>query len=837
MSQASKISQALTQLFEKGQRIVFWYDEQLEFRREFEALDLPDVQKVELTNNEFGVKHLVLRQQPEQKFLLYREAAEPAPLDNWLLDVQLASGQTFRTDQNALWLTELELGPECYALVKAHNYFFEAAKRREALKKLLEDGDNGTVLQRKLVAVCVGAEPHLDVVLEALLAELAKGDDSKARLLERCGLVDFLWEQVRKVYGYQSERPGVKDFAIELFKKGFASGSGSSPASSLSNEAWVFLSRWKDSRKHQEAFETLSALAAEVLNLQDLLQGADFRVLLDLDHFELIDRKILSELVRVVVARTASAQEVEHWVRMRRQGHWFEVFKHVYLAIEHGAQFLQLLDALVMDMGSFADGVQKYAASWFKLDQRYRKFVYHLRESGQPSLLADLGALIENHYTNSYLVQLNDRWQTHVDAAVNWEAEPAPLQKDFFARFVQPYLDRKNKVCVIISDAFRFEVGEELTSLIRQEDRFEAELHGGLSMLPSYTQLGMAALLPNTQLSIAVNDSGDALVDGQSAKGSENRARILAARVPASSVVLAKDLMLLGRDESRALFRDNDVVYVYHNLIDKTGDTRDTEERVFDAAEQTLDELIKLIKKLVNANATNLLVTADHGFVYQARPLQDSDFLSAAPDGAEILYKDRRFVLGRGLRSHPSFRTFVPEQLGLADGPEIQVPKSINRLRLQGSGSRFVHGGATLQEVVIPIIRINKKRHSDVGRVDVDIISSTGGSITTGQLAIKLYQAQPKDEKLQPRSLRVGLFSLSGDLLSNQQDFMFDMTSDNARDRELTAQLVLSRKADDYNNQEVELRLEEPVDGTTHFTKYKTARFTVRRSFTSEFDF
>ena len=147
-----KIQQALTNLFTK-QRIVFWYDDQLEFRSEFAGLDLPSVEKIELSNNEFGVKHRVLRDQPEQKFLLYREGSEPERLDNWLLDVQLASGQIFRTDQSALWLAELELGPECYERIKQHNYFFEGAKRLEALKKLLEQGDNGDVLLRKMVAV------------------------------------------------------------------------------------------------------------------------------------------------------------------------------------------------------------------------------------------------------------------------------------------------------------------------------------------------------------------------------------------------------------------------------------------------------------------------------------------------------------------------------------------------------------------------------------------------------------------------------------------------------------------------------------------------------------
>ena len=135
----AKILQALSHLFEK-QRIVFWYDTRHEFRADFESLELPDVEKVELANNEFGVKHRVLRTQPEQKFLLYRDGAEPSRVENWLLDIQLASGSTFRTDQVALWLTELELGPNCYPLLEAHVAFFESVKRREALRKLIEQG-------------------------------------------------------------------------------------------------------------------------------------------------------------------------------------------------------------------------------------------------------------------------------------------------------------------------------------------------------------------------------------------------------------------------------------------------------------------------------------------------------------------------------------------------------------------------------------------------------------------------------------------------------------------------------------------------------------------------
>ena len=831
-----KISQALSNLFDK-QRIVFWYDTRLEFRADFETLELPDVEKIELANNEFGVKYRLLREQPEQKFLLYREGAEPPHLHNWLLDVQLASGNCFRTDQVALWLAELELGPDCYPLLEAHVAFFESAKRREALGKLLEPGDSQSLLQRKMLAVCAGNEPRLDVILENLLGDLAASKDVRIKLIESSGLNVYLWEQVKRAYGYSSEQPGLHDFVIELFKACFMLGIDPAYKARLSAEALVFLKRWKDSRSHEQSFEALSEQCAAVLQIDDKLQTLDWRSLLELDYFELIDRKILSELVRAVVARTVTAQEVEQWVRQRRQSHWFERFKDVYLALEHAAQFIQVLDITQLQMESLTDGVQKYASQWFRLDQRYRKFVYHLRESGQASLLGELAMQVENLYGNNYLSRLNDRWQQHVDAAQQWEAAPVVLQRNFFSRYVQPFVERRTKVCVLISDAFRYEVGEELQSLIRQEDRFEADLEPMLSMLPSYTQLGMAALLPNSNLQLADNDSGDVIVDGQSAQGSVNRGKILATRVPASQVVRAKDLMAMNQADSRALLRDNEVVYVYHNLIDKTGDTRDTEERVFAAAEETLSELIRLVKKLTNANASNLLITADHGFIYQNHPLQESDFLSGEPEGDEVLYRDRRFVLGRGLREGASFKTFNPVQLGLTGTLMVQIPKSINRLRLKGSGSRFVHGGATLQEVVIPVIRINKKRQSDVGRVDVEFIGGGGKTITTGQLAVVLYQTEAVTEKLQSRRLRAGLFTLDGELVSDQHELLFDFSSANPRERELPVRFILSRKADEANNQQVELLLEETVEGTSHFTRYKAARYSIRRSFSSEFDF
>ncbi len=170
----NRIAQALTKLFDRH-RIVFWYDARRELRSDFEALLLPGVEKLELRNNEYGIKYRLLREQPEQKFLLYCEGPPPADLDNWLLDVQLAQGE-FRTDQVAIWLSELELGLELTEVVQAHGSFFEAAKRKESLKKLLKADDTAGQICLKMLAVCTGSEPRLDAVLEHLLDGLTTED-------------------------------------------------------------------------------------------------------------------------------------------------------------------------------------------------------------------------------------------------------------------------------------------------------------------------------------------------------------------------------------------------------------------------------------------------------------------------------------------------------------------------------------------------------------------------------------------------------------------------------------------------------------------------------------
>ena len=832
---SDRIAASLRRMFEE-QRIVFWYDAARDMRAEFEALDLPGVTKLEIANNEFGVKRRILRQEPRGQFLLFKDGTEPPMAENWLLDVQLGAA-VFAADQAAIWLAELGLPLQFEPVVREHLEFFRAKARVDALKAGLQLTDTQTQIRLRMLAVCAGADGGLETVIEALLAEFATGKADALRLIERSGLTATLWKQVGQTYGYTADNPDFEDFAITLFQSAYARALGED--GKLNAEALLLFRRWKNNRHWMHAFETLSAQYEELLNISADLAKRDFRTVVGVDHFDAVDRHIIRQIVQSLSTSTASGPDVLKWVRERRQSHWYPRYEHIYQAIAYATEFQQALAVANLTMTSPAEGVSRYTSSWFKLDQLYRKFIFHMQKSGQASLLADLYEAVENRYNTRYVLAVNDAWQDQIAGLSEWKIPGYKPATEFYRPRVTEFTSEGNKVAVIISDALRYEVADECVRSIRAVDRFNAELSPMISALPSYTQLGMAALLPHKALALAADGSGDVLSDGQSAKGLAAREKLLqAGRVGESAKALrAEDVMNMRNEDGKALFRDNHVVYVYHNRIDAIGDKLLTEDQLPQAVEDTVEDLTKLVRKLASGNFTNILITADHGFLYQHRALDDSDFAIADPQGEAIFFKNRRFVIGRGLAPTSGMKHFTAKALGLSGDLEVLIPNSINRMRVKGAGSRFVHGGAALQEVVIPVIKVTKKREADVRQVEVQIIVPGRSLISSGQTAVTLYQAEPVAEKMRPRELLAGIYAADGTLISDEVTLTFDFHSENPREREMPRKFLLSREADRFNNQDVVLKLRERVGKTSHYQDYASHRFELRRGLSTDFDF
>jgi uncharacterized protein (TIGR02687 family) len=834
----TKIQNALEKEFAR-KRVVFWYDPDLiGWQQEFEALDLTGVSKLVVQNNEFGVKHHITREAPAQKFLLYfRGQTRPKDGNNWLLDQLLAhGGKPFSPDRASLALLEADLPEDFKALTAQHLEFFRSNERVSKLKELRRPDDDEACVRLKMTAVVCRSESSVDAILLSLLNDLAREKNDRWSQVEKFSLDESWWKCLAAQFDYVTTSPALLDFVLCLFRAvtPFGNNSPLDPRHSL-----VFLNRWMDSGEYREAFEVLSERADGLLNISAALnQIEDVRPLLVVQTYRRVDLKILADLRDCLLNGTISTTEVRQRIDARRQTYWARHdhgIQSLYKALSLAAELMETLPKLDLAVESFDDGLAKYVSTWWRGDQLYRKFIFHLNDAGQMTLLDKLAARIEGLYLNEFVGRLAQRWQEWVDRSPKWSSGCMPGQREFVSRFLQPQLSEGRKVFVIVSDALRYEVARELLDRILREDRWNAEIKPALGVLPSFTQLGMAALLPHRKLEFS-SDGKTILVDGINSAGMEARCKILAGGFKGRATAVSAEAFqcLNSKTDGRELAKSNDVVYVYHNGIDAVGDKRDTEHRTCVAVESAIEEIIKLLKKAAAMNVSHFIITADHGFLFQNDALDESDYITMTSP-KETLQFQRRFIVAPAIDEDARLKQFSASQIGLAGDLQFAFPKGIQRLRLQGSGSRYVHGGTALQEIVVPVIEVKKLRADDVARVEVDILRS-GQQITTGQVTVTFLQNLPAGEKCLPRELRVGFYSKSGSPISDVRTLKFDSTASDARQRERREQFVFGREADTFNQQEVILRLDELVPGTTQFAPYREFSFKLRRAFESDFD-
>ena len=832
-----KIQNALEKEFAR-KRLVFWYDPDLiGWQQEFEAVQLAGVIKIAVQDNEFGIKHRIAREEPQQKFLLYfRGQAQPLDTQNWLLDQLLAYGPPFSPDRASLALIDAGLPPEFKALTAQHLEFFRNVERISKLKEWLKPDDTEPDIRLKMTAVACRTEPSVEAIQLALLGELARGKNDRWAQVEKFALAEAWWSQLAAHFGYVTTTPALLDFVLCLFRAVTPLGASSTLDP---RQALVFLNRWKDSEEYRDAFEALSDRADTMLNVTGALnQIEDIRPLLTQETYRRIDFKILTDLRDGLVNGTLTPPEARQRAEARAQLHWARHDKGIqslYRALAVAAELLEALPKIDLTIESFDAGLEKYSTAWWRIDQLYRQFIFHFTESAQTAVLEQLALRIDGLYVNEFLSKLAQRWQEWVDRCPKWASTSLPSQRDLISRFVQPQLAEGRKVFVIVSDALRYEAGRALMERILREDRWTAEILPILGVLPSFTQLGMAALLPHTALQFDMRGQ-TVLADGKTTAGTKARGDILAAGFSGNGAAISAEdfLSLNSKTDGRELSRANDVVFVYHNTIDAVGDKRDTEHKTCAAVEDAIEDIVRLLKKGAAMNVSHFIVTADHGFLYQHEPVAESDFL-AIPEPPGTLQYQRRFIIAPMIPDDSRLRRFTAAELGLGGNLRFAIPKGIQRLRLQGSGSRYVHGGASLQEIVVPVLEVKKERASDIGRVEVDIVRS-GQQITTGQVTITFLQSDPIGEKCLHREVRAGFFSRTGIPISEAKTLKFDSTAEDARQRERREQFVFGREADQFNQQEVVLRLEEQIPGTAQFSMYREFTFKLRRAFESDFD-
>ena len=369
-----------------------------------------------------------------------------------------------------------------------------------------------------------------------------------------------------------------------------------------------------------------------------------------------------------------------------------------------------------------------------------------------------------------------------------------PLQRNFYKRYVR---NAKERTLVIISDALRYEVGQELLMRLLDDPKCSAKMEAQLSVLPSYTRLGMAALLP--QESLTVTDDFRVLADGILCNDLAGRQSVLQKEQANSVCVQFDDIKGLKKNDLRDIFTGKQVVYVYHNQIDARGDKAGTEDEVFVACEEAVKEIMDLIRKVsLNANTYRFIVTADHGFIYKRDKLSESEKIGAMSDKNAFI--NRRFIVAReavaeeGVQSMPLGRI-----LGNDDTKQVSFPVSSHVFKVPGGGQNYVHGGSSPQEMLVPVLDIKMERgHMETRPAQIALVSIVQ-KITNLITSLDFIQTDPVSDTVKKTTYKMYFVSEDNERISGENIYMADNREADPQKRIFRMRFTFKNKRYDKN--------------------------------------
>jgi uncharacterized protein (TIGR02687 family) len=791
----------------KKRHIVFWYDDDEEFKEDIDALDLGNAKVLKLSkNNCFYVKYQLEKVDTGSNYLLYAPFKKPSPKENYLLDV-LKYSMEFSTDKATVIMRDLNISDDSLkGVFRKYIKFFNNKERYRIFKGYeIERYTEETVDIAILSTLCKLPYPDFDEVLRVLLMEEDLKDNKYLEAIEKFGDIGVLWKLADKYYGYSDKEPTLEKLAIFMLVTNVAySLNGEMPEtwrkylSSKKADCVVFLSNFMNHSLYSNAYERLANSMEEELKVREYIDNWEVEDYIGCDTFKAFDEAIIEKLKEQLISDIGEFERYRDIIQDRRTKHWYNLFKSEYDCIYWAIELFDFWKDVSDNIRQCTplEFMEKYTEQYYKLDTAYRKFYTSFDRLHNRELMMELKDKVENIYVNGYLNILSIKWCDSLETLnQDWTIPGTVMQKDFYNTYIKPFKSRGERVFVIISDGLRYESAEEFCDLLNRERKGSADIVFMQGSVPSSTRLGMAALLSHR--TITIDEDYKVSVDGISSEGTDNRNKILKSYSQKSIAIQFEDVIEMKRDDMRKTFGGKELIYIYHNTIDARGDHDKTEREVFNAVEEAFDELKVLINNLINnVTATNIIITADHGFIYKRGSLIESDKITKG--SIEDAYENRRFVLRTKPLQLEGTLTFNMEYLlGPDTNLNFTTPRGVNRFKVQGAGANYVHGGTSLQEVIIPVIRFkndrSKSSKNKVKKVDVKLTSITR-KITNIISYLEFFQTEKIEDKRVPLRLKVYFVDEEGNRISNENIIIADSKSETYEDRSFREKFVLKNR-------------------------------------------
>ena len=506
-------------------------------------------------------------------------------------------------------------------------------------------------------------------------------------------------------------------------------------------------------------------------------------------------------LIVEVVHRLLSELDVEPHMVEHKATKWLDLLQdHMnsvsqMLFIRHCAGFYATQSANPkFNFSKPDDFIREYTDNLYWLDTHYRKALttYERIVSNKSDLDTSLVKVFDKLHDDydAYLMKLNLEWQDALrHCQFSYKDINIPKQYDFFNEQIKGI---DHKMVVIISDAFRYEVAKELESSLLTDAKNTVQLTPYLASIPSYTNIGMTNLLPTDDLTVEKGDKELVFKIGGIHTTHPNRQSILQRYDPTAATVDFSELIKMDKTAGRSFFKNHRLVYIYHDWIDAVGDKKRTEHETFAAVDKAKTDIESLIVKLYGWNVYHIIVTADHGFIYNYKEIKEPS-REVLPETAGFSRDHIRFSVAEKFTSKVNGYLFPMSHTTKLDTDlQIALPRAINRFRIRGNvGVQFAHGGGSIQELLIPVLKFYKQKKEAGRQVSFRRIDTTD-RINTGSIKVELLQDDPITSEVKGISCVIGLYAEDGRLLSDEKPVQFNSTSSNPKDRVQSAILFLN---------------------------------------------
>lgn len=758
-------------------KLVFWYDDNGEFAEDMRDIELENARVYYLEqDNQFYTKYFLERVDTTTNYLIYAPFPKPDVRENHLEDTLLYSRRFF-ADRASLLSLDLGIEEKYKSVIEKHIKFFKNKERTQRFYDLeIENFNRENILAGLLSAVCRTRTCSFEEVVRVMLTEGDLADNKFLEEMEKYDLLEDFWKLGEQYFGYIDVKPTLEKLLVTMFVTytgrylhGELPKAWKSFQSYKGGTIIAFLDSLMNNILYQDAYDCLSLHVETGLNAETVLQSYAPEELLDCDAFLCVDQILVKWLTERLLSGDIGAKldqlSIPDICEKRMKMHFGGRTENEYRVIR--SAYVLATAANYQCPDNFEKIIGQYQEKDWMIDQEYRRFytAFDAMENGDG--FEALKNMVENIYTNRVLAIQLPKW----NAALHEEDAflTLPLQRNFYNRYIK---NSKERTVVIISDAMRYEVGRQLFLQMQDDPKCTAKMETMLGILPSYTRLGMAALLPHSTLSM--KDDYTVLVDEKNCDNLTERQTILQMYQPDALCLQFDDIKNRKIAELREIFTGRQLLYVYHNQIDARGDKANTEDEVFVACEEAVREIMEFIHRIsTSANTYHFIVTSDHGFLYKRDKITESEKISGV--SGKKAFVNRRFIVADSAVTGDGIDCLsLGKIFGNEDAKVVSFPVSSHVFKVSGGGQNYVHGGSSPQEMLIPVLDVKMERgHMETRPVQIALVSMVQ-KITNLITTMDFIQSDPVSDIIKEATYRIYFLSEENEKISNENILVAD---------------------------------------------------------------